>query len=177
LREIIERARGGDADAFTSAVATSVDQLYAAAFLVLRDRHAAEDAVQDGLLRAWRKIPSLRDPDRFDAWLRRIVVRAAIDASRRRRPTVEQVFEPAEPFAAGDAVVIRDLLDRAFARLGPIHQAILVLRYYMDLSVPEIARTLDVPEGTAKSRLHHATNAMRSAIAEIDDPGEEATRP
>src|SRR5918992_5493554 len=87
LSEIIERAKAGDADAFTSAVSGSIDQLYAIAYLVLRDRHAAEDAVQDGLLHAWRAMPALRDASRFDAWLRRIVVRAAIDVARRRRPT------------------------------------------------------------------------------------------
>jgi RNA polymerase sigma-70 factor, ECF subfamily len=172
LREVIERAKDGDADAFTSAVATSVDQLYAAAYLVLRDHHAAEDAVQDGLLRAWRHMPSLRDPDRFDAWLRRIVFRAAVDASRRRRPAVELATELADPVDAGDGLVTRDLLERAFARLEPIQRAILVLRYYVDLSVPEIARTLDVPDGTAKSRLHHAMNAMRSAIAETNPADE-----
>lgn len=168
MREIIERAKGGDADAFTSAVAGSVDQLYATAYLVLRDRHAAEDAVQDGLLRAWRAMPTLRDADRFDGWLRRIVVRAAIDARRRGRPTVELGFEPIDPVRTGEALAMRDVLDRAFARLAPIHRAVLVLRYYLDLSIPEIARTLDVPEGTAKSRLHHAMKAMRSAIGETD---------
>jgi RNA polymerase sigma-70 factor (ECF subfamily) len=175
LHEIIERARSGDADAFTSAVAGSVDRLYATAYLVLRDRHAAEDAVQDGLLHAWRAMPSLRDPDRFEAWLRRIVVRAAIDASRRRLPTVELAFDPVDPARTADAQATRDLLDRAFARLSAIHRAILVLRFYLDLSVPEIARTLGIPTGTAKSRLHNATRAMRSAMNQIDG-AEEGSR-
>jgi RNA polymerase sigma-70 factor (ECF subfamily) len=177
LREIIERAQGGDAEAFTLAVAGSIDQLYATAYLVLRDRPAAEDAVQDGLLRAWRGIPGLRDPARFDGWLRRIVMRAAIDSARSRRPTVEATFEPADPARAEQAVADRDLLDRAFARLVPLHRAILVLRYYLDLSVPDIARTLDVPEGTVKSRLHNAAKAMRSALGEVDRPDQDGIRP
>lgn len=177
MRDIIERAQGGDADAFTLAVERSIDQLYATAYLVLRDRPAAEDAVQDGLLRAWRGIPGLRDPDRFDGWLRRIVVRAAIDSARSRKPTVEVTFEPANPVRAEDAIANRDLLERAFARLVPLHRAILVLRYYLDLSVPDIAQTLDVPEGTVKSRLHNAAKAMRSALGEVDGPEKDGSRP
>jgi RNA polymerase sigma-70 factor (ECF subfamily) len=177
VRHIIERAQGGDADAFTAAVERSIDHLYATAYLVLRDRFAAEDAVQDGLLRAWRGIPGLRDPDRFDGWLRRIVVRAAIDSARRTKPTVDVAFEPADPVRTDDAVANRDLLERAFARLAPLHRAILVLRYYLDLSVPDIARTLDVPEGTVKSRLHNAAKAMRSTLGEVDAPDQEGNRP
>jgi RNA polymerase sigma factor (sigma-70 family) len=175
LSEIIERARAGDADAFTSAVSGSIDQLYATAYLVLRDRNAAEDAVQDGLLHAWRAMPALRDASRFDPWLRRIVIRAAIDLARRTRPTLTLAFDPIDPARSADALATRDLLSRAFARLSPIHRATLVLRFYGELSVPEIARTLELREGTVKSRLHHAVKAMRLAIGEID-AAEEGSR-
>ena len=167
MHALIERARDGDADAFSAAIENSLDRLYGAAYLVLRDRHAAEDAVQDGLLRAWRRLPTLRDAARFDAWVRRIVMHAAIDSARRRRPTVELGTEIEGPDTGGD-LEARSVIGDAFGLLPPAHRAVLVLRYYLDLTVPEIASTLEVPEGTAKSRLHHATRRLRAVLAEID---------
>jgi RNA polymerase sigma-70 factor, ECF subfamily len=176
LRDLVERARGGDADAFTSAIGTSVDQFYAAAYLVLRDAGAAEDAVQEGLLHAWQRLPSLRDPDRFDAWVRRVVMHAAIDAARRRRPTVELPDEIGAPNRTPDALATREVVGHAFARLAPDHRAVLVLRHYLDLTVPEIAASLGIPSGTAKSRLHHATRLMRDALTAIDPDLEDGAR-
>jgi RNA polymerase sigma-70 factor (ECF subfamily) len=167
LHALIERARDGDADAFSAAIEDSLDRLYGAAYLVLRDRHAAEDAVQDGLLRAWKRLPTLRDASRFDAWVRRIVMHAAIDAARRRRPTLELGGEIEDAGTAGD-LEARSVIGDGFGQLPPAHRAVLVLRYYLDLTVPEIAATLEIPEGTAKSRLHHATRGLRAALAEID---------
>lgn len=167
MHSLIERARDGDADAFSAAIEGSLDGLYGAAYLVLRDRHAAEDAVQDGLLRAWRHLPTLRDAARFDAWVRRIVMRAAIDAARRRRPTVELGTEIEDPGTAGD-LEGRSVIGDAFGRLPPAYRAVLALRHYLDLTVPEIAATLKIPEGTVKSRLHHATRRLRADLEELD---------
>jgi RNA polymerase sigma-70 factor, ECF subfamily len=169
VQDLIARARDGDADAFTAAIGGSVDRLFGAAYLVLRDAGAAEDAVQDGLLLAWRRLPSLRDPDRFDAWVRRIVIHSAIDAVRRRRPTQVETEPVAAPGSASD-VETRELVGAAFGRLAAGHRAVLVLRHYLDLTLPEIASTLGIPEGTAKSRLHHAHRRMREALVELD-PG------
>lgn len=167
MDELIARARRGDADAFALMVSPVADRLFGAAYLILRDRGRAEDAVQDGLLRAWRELPGLRDPGRFEAWIRRIVMRTALDEARRSRsaPRFSVVVE-AEPgsFSAADLVVARDTLERGFARLSPEHRTALVLRHYLSLTVPEIAHTLGIPVGTAKSRLHHATQALRAAI-------------
>lgn len=167
MHALIERARDGDAEAFTAAIEGSLDRLYGAAYLVLRDRHAAEDAVQDGLLRAWKRLPMLRDPSRFDAWVRRIVMHAAIDAARRRRSTVELGTEIEDAGTVGD-LETRSVIGDAFGHLSPAHRAVLVLRYYLDLTVPEIASTLEIPEGTAKSRLHHATSRVRAVLTKID---------
>jgi RNA polymerase sigma-70 factor (ECF subfamily) len=167
LHALIERARDGDADAFSAVIEDSLDRLYGAAYLVLRDRHAAEDAVQDGLLRAWKRLPTLRDSARFDAWVRRIVMHAAIDAARRRRPTIELETE-IEDRGTASGFETRSVIGDAFVQLPPAHRIVLVLRHYLDLTLPEIASTLDIPEGTAKSRLHHATRGLRAALAEID---------
>jgi len=167
-RTLVERAQHGDREAFTDLVAASLARLDAVARLILRDPDLAKDAVQNGLVRAWRDLPTLRDPDRFDAWIRRLVVRACLDElrSQRRRPmtaTVSDVGHPIEPDASS-AVADQDQLERAFRRLRPEDRAILVLRHYLDLSVPDIADALRIPLGTAKSRLHRATDELRAAL-------------
>lgn len=173
--DLVARARRGDADAYGTLVGGTIDRLFGAAFLIVRDRSRAQDAVQDGLMRAWRELPSLRDDGRFDAWLRRIVVRAAIDELRRQRAHPHLTLMPgAEPvtYADSDLVVARDTLERGFARISADHRAVLVLRHYLDLSLPQIAGTLGIPEGTAKSRLHHASQSLRAAIEANDRGGQ-----
>ena len=84
-RELVERARQGDHDAFAALAGAAISRLDGAAWLILRDPEQAKDAVQNALVRAWRDLPTLRDPDRFDAWLNRLVVNACIDEARRLR--------------------------------------------------------------------------------------------
>ena len=178
-RELVERARRGDRDAFTAIAAASVDRLFAIASLMLRDRAAAEDAVQEALIRAWRDLPALRDPARLDAWLRRLLVRAAYDEARRgRRHRADLTLLPGLDPAVNDGtdlVADREVLNRAFRRLTVEHRAAIVLRHYVGLSVPEMADNLAVPLGTAKSRLHHAERALRAAV-EADARGSDLRR-
>jgi len=166
-RELVERAQRGDREAFTAAAAASLARLDAVARLILRDPDLAKDAVQNGLLRAWRDLPTLRDPERFDAWIRRLVVRSCLDEVRnqRRRPITTTVIDIGHVVAdASSAVADQDQLERAFRRLRPEDRAILVLRHYLDLSVPEIADAMRIPLGTAKSRLHRATDELRASL-------------
>lgn len=164
---LVERARSGDHDAFTRLVAGAGDRLHALALRILRDAEAAGDVFQASLVDIWRDLPTLRDPERFEAWASRIIVnrcRAELRRARRRPPTIG--LQPAD-WIVGDvqlAVGIRDVLDRAFARLSVDHRAVLVLLYYRGLSVPEAAAVLGVSEGTVKSRLHYGRRAMRAAI-------------
>jgi RNA polymerase sigma-70 factor, ECF subfamily len=165
--DLVTRAQHGDADAFGVLAGGIADRLYSTAYLVLRDRALAEDAVQEGLVRAWTELPRLRDRERFEAWTRRIVLRQALDEARRvrSRPRLA-VLDPHSAVAesSGDNLGTRDWLDQALARLTPERRAALVLRHYLGLSVPEIATAHDVPLGTVKSRIHHATQAMRAAL-------------
>ena len=166
--ELVARARSGDREAFAVLAGGAVDRMYAIARLVLRDADLAEDATQDALVRAWRDLPTLRDVERFDAWLYRLVVRACADVGRHRRRWRTAItvlaIEPAEPDRASE-LADRDQLERGLRRLTTSQQTVLVLTYYLGLSPSELADTLEIPVGTAKSRLHYAIEALRSALA------------
>jgi RNA polymerase sigma-70 factor (ECF subfamily) len=171
-RELVERARRGDHDAFALLAGAAITRLDAAARLILRDRELARDAVQDSLIRAWRDLPGLRDPDKFDAWLHRLIVHACLDLVRRRRRRVTEVdLDPITMvgFAdASDGLAVRDQLDRALGRLEPEQRAVVVLHYWLGLPLPEAAGSLGIPLGTAKSRLHRAIAALRRTL-DVDD--------
>jgi RNA polymerase sigma factor (sigma-70 family) len=166
-RDLVERARRGDREAFGELAAGEVDRLHAIARLVLRDTDLAEDAVQETLVRCWRKLPKLREVERFDAWLYRILMRATADevGRRRRHEAAVQTIrvEPAEADAARD-YADRDQLEGAFQRLSIDHRAVVVLYHFVGLSLPEVATALGIPLGTAKSRHHHAMSALRAAL-------------
>ena len=166
-RDLVEAASHGDHEAFEVLAMSSGDRLYAIARLILRSSELAEDAVQEALVRAWQQLPSLRDPDRFDAWIYRLVVNACADQGRQLRRWSAQV-RPLPIDAAIDddtgAVADRERLQRGFERLKPEQRAVVVLHHYSGFSAAEIARILGIPEGTARSRLHYATEAMRAAL-------------
>jgi RNA polymerase sigma-70 factor (ECF subfamily) len=164
---LVRQARQGDRDAYDILLTEHVDHLYRIARLILRDIDSAEDAVQEALVACWHDLPSLRDPDRFDAWLNRILMHAITNEARKRRGRVMNVIplrvEPAEADSSG-ALADRDEIARVFDRLSIEHRTIVVLRYYLGLTTDEAARTIGIPSGTAKSRLHHATEALRAAL-------------
>ena len=166
--ELVERARHGDREAFGVLAAGAVDRLYRIARLILRDTELAEDATQEALVRAWRDLPTLRDVERFDAWLYRLIVRTSAAVGRHRRRWRAEVTvlsnEPSEPDRTS-ALADRDLLERGLRRLTDGQQAILVLHFYIGLSPSETADALDIPVGTVKSRLHYAIEALRAALA------------
>ena len=171
-RELVERARRGDADAFGVLAAGSIRQMDAAARLIMRDPDRAKDAVQEAYARAWRDLAGLRDPDRFAAWLRRLVVNACYDELRRdRRRRMEVEIGELDHRTDEDverSTLERDLVDRAMRGLDEDERVIVVLYYYLDLSLAEVAATLGIPEGTAKSRLFRARRDLRRAIG-IED--------
>ena len=166
-RDLVEAASRGDHEAFEVLATSAGDRLYGVARLILRSADLAEDAVQEALVRAWRQLPSLRDPDRFDAWLYRLVVNACADQGRQLRRWSRQVRPlQLEPSIGDDtgSVADRDQLERGFSRLKPEQRAVVVLHYYSGFSATEIAGILGIAEGTARSRLYYAIEAMRAAL-------------
>jgi RNA polymerase sigma-70 factor (ECF subfamily) len=169
-RETVERAISGDHDAFSELARASSDRLYAVATLVLRDRDRAQDAVQEALVSAWRDVRALRDPGAWDGWLYRLTVRACykLAKSERRRSVVEiHAIPDYEPDRAADfslSFADRDRMEREIGRLTMEQRAVLVLHFYADLTLERTAEILDVPVGTAKSRLHYGLRAMRDSL-------------
>jgi RNA polymerase sigma-70 factor (ECF subfamily) len=178
-RSLVEQAQRGDHDAFATLVRVAIARLDAAARLILRDRELAHDAVQDTLMNAWRSLPGLRDPDRFDAWLHRLLVRSSIDLLRRRRSRAIEVELPAigGPWIhdLDTRVAERELVDVALRRLEPSWRALVVLHYFLGMPLPEASVVLGIPLGTAKSRLHRSLSLMRSAANDEASIGVGAT--
>jgi RNA polymerase sigma-70 factor, ECF subfamily len=177
---LVRRARLGDAAAFNSLVAKRIDRCYRLAWSILLNDADAADATQDAFLAAWRQLPRLRDPSVFDGWLNRIVANAARMARRHRvrlrevrvgsssrdeDPTAAQERAP-DAYARTqiDDVADNDAIGRAFDRLRPDERAILALHHVDERPVAEIARTLGIPTGTAKWRLHAARRALERAM-------------
>lgn len=166
--ELVVRAQKGDREAFDALASALYDRLYAIARRILRDGHAAEDALQDALIRGWRDLRALRDPDRFEAWMHRLLVNACHDQIRRTRRFEVEI--PAIGFDRPDAsddfaeVVQRDELERAFLQLPVEHRAVLVMTHYAGMTAVEVGQVLGIPAGTVYSRLHYGTRMMRNAL-------------
>lgn len=171
-QELVARARAGDPRAFDTLVAMRLRPTFRLARAIVGDPAAAEDVTQEAFLQAWRNLPGLRDPARFDAWFGRILVNAARMHLRSRRRTMTIAIDEVDPEGAtlgrsdagiqgvGDA----DHLQRAFDRLGPEQRTILALHHLDERPVAEIATMLGVPVGTAKWRLHQARAALERAM-------------
>jgi RNA polymerase sigma-70 factor, ECF subfamily len=169
-RDLVERAIAGDREAYSELVRLSIDRSYALATLILRDSERARDATQEAYIAAWRDLASVRDPDRIDGWLRRLVVNACYGELRRegrvRRAEVRELAFAGSTSApdGADRLAQRDQLERAFRRLDADQRTALVLRHYLGLSLAEVADAMGVPVGTAKSRLNRAAQAMRASL-------------
>ena len=173
-RDLVERARRGDREAFTVLVHQVSDVLYSVAYRILRDSGLAEDALQNALVLAWLRLPHLRDADRFEAWIHRILVHACYDESQRSRSWTANVrilpiFGPTAPDGS-DAVADRDQLERAYRRLTIEQRAVFVLHHYLGLPLVEVAELLGIPAGTARSRLHYAIAGLRDALSVEHEP-------
>jgi RNA polymerase sigma-70 factor (ECF subfamily) len=168
---LVVLAQGGDRAAFHAIAEESAPRLKQVAYRILRDAGLAEDATQGALLEMWRSLPRLRDPARFEGWSYRFVVRACHREAKRSRRAIPALPDPrlaiTRPTAIPDGtgvVLDRDQLERGFRRLSVDQRAVVVLHYYLDLTLEDTARALGVSVGTAKSRLHRAMVELRLAL-------------
>jgi RNA polymerase sigma-70 factor, ECF subfamily len=178
--DLVLRAQSGDEEAFAALVPPTAQRLLGVAYRILRDHAAAEDATQTALLAAWRTLPRLRDPARFEAWTYRLVVNACHDQSRYQRLVVLELDTDRgdgsdDPVMQDttSGVADRDWLDRAFRSLSIPHRVVVVLHHHSGIPLIEIARMLGVPEGTVRSRLHYALGALRAALIADNASGSE----
>jgi RNA polymerase sigma-70 factor (ECF subfamily) len=169
-RELVLRAMHGDEEAFDALVGRIGDSMHSVARRILRDTNLAQDATQQALLDAWRHLPTLRDPDRFEAWTHRLLVRACYaEAKRERRQRGNLTLlsdERSDPDSSA-RLATRDQLDRGFRQLSVEHRTVVVLVHYLGLTPAEAADRMGTPAGTARSRLHYALLQLRS-IFEAD---------
>ena len=172
-RDLVARAAEGDHDAFAQLVGATIAHNEAVARLILHDGELARDAVQEAYIRAWRDLRGLRDPDRFDAWLHRLIVNSCLDVLRRRRRRVIEVeLDPVDGPSIGDmagTLADREAVDAAMRRLDEHGRAIVALHYFLGMPLTDVAATLGIPVGTVKSRLHRALGEMRAGL-ETDAP-------
>lgn len=149
-RELVVRAQHGDREAFAVLAGAQLERLVGTASLVLHGSPSAEDAAQETLVRAWRDLPRLRDPDRFGPWLHRLLIHACHDQLRRTRHEIPAEELRPDHGAITDAIASfgeHDEIDRGLRRLTNDQRIVVVLRYYADLSEEDIAQALGVPAG------------------------------
>jgi len=164
---LVRRAQVGDPEAFEALIRGAGDRLLGIARKILRDPDAADDAFQSAVITAWRSLPTLRDPDRIDGWLYKLLVSACYaEANRRRRfaAKVRRIGDESSADERVDGFDEREALEQAFRSLTPPHRAVVVLHHYADLPLVEVAMILGVSPGTARSRLHYALRALRAAL-------------
>ena len=169
-RDLVERARSGDQEAFAALVLQASDTLFGIARRIVRDPGLAEDVLQNALVTIWRKLPNLREADSFEGWAFRILVNACYAEAPRNRRWASTIRElPAERADLADdfrSIHDRDELEQAFRRLPLDQRAVFVLHHHVGLPLVAVAETLGIPDGTARSRLHYATRALRAAFDE-----------
>jgi RNA polymerase sigma-70 factor (ECF subfamily) len=166
--DLVARAQRGDERAFANIVEAIGHRWLGVAQRILYDPRLAEDATQQALVKLWRHLPGLRDPARFEAWSYRLLVKACYSEGGRRRRWLADVslrrFD--QPTASDDVATVldRDELERGLRRISVDHRTVLVLRYYLDLPLDQVAAALDVPFGTVSSRLNRAHEALRGVL-------------
>lgn len=164
---LVKRAARGDRDAFDDLVARHRDRVWAIALRMCRDRDDAEDVLQETFISAWRSLDGFGGRSEVTTWLYRIAVNKSHDVIARRRPTtaLDELTEPAEPVDGGEQRARQQAIGRALQTLSPEFRAVAVLCDILGLTPAEAGNVLEIPDGTAKSRLFRARAELARALA------------
>jgi RNA polymerase sigma-70 factor (ECF subfamily) len=175
--KLVKRCQKGDESAFRILVENYRDLLLGTAYLILKNRQSADEVVQETVIKMWENLPSLRDSGSLKPWLMRIVIN---EANRQfRKKSISTVSLESAPEIPDDDYNIDELLIQeenhqmlreALSSLSPEQREVIVLRYFSDLTVPEIAAAVSIPEGTVKSRLSRALDRLYMTVSSIDNP-------
>jgi RNA polymerase sigma-70 factor (ECF subfamily) len=160
---LVELAALGDREAFGRLVEPHLAVALGAARLITGNESDAADAVQDALLASWQSLDGLRNPELFAAWFRKIVIRSSTRCVRRRHLVEIDLEAPGAADSVEREFDLRQLA-RAFARLDPKDRVLLTLHHYWQMPVAETAQLLGLPEGTVRSRVHHALRRLRAGF-------------
>lgn len=165
LITLVRQAQLGEESAFAKLVTLRHRHAYQTAYAIVRSSHDAEEVTQDAFIKAFRKLHTLKDPSAFLAWLTTIVTRLAIDHVRtKKRHIAEPIENIADVPARAIDPTLRTILEEALDQLTPAHRAILILRERDGYDYAEIARMLNIPIGTVKSRLAYAKQSLRNLL-------------
>lgn len=162
--QLVRAAQQGDDEAFFSLVSAEKERLYKIAYSYLRNEEEALDALQETTCRAYGKLRTLKEPRYFATWLIRILIHYCIDEQKRKRKTFSNIRQPEQFQQHQSSVDDRMELEKAIEKLEPRYRHVIILKYYQDMTLTEIARLLEKPEGTVKTWLHKALEQLRAQI-------------
>ncbi|MGM0877983.1 MAG: sigma-70 family RNA polymerase sigma factor [Bacillota bacterium] len=163
--KLIKRAKKGDKKAFSKLVELEQTKLYRTAYLYTKNKDDALDIVQETIFKALISIEKLREPKFFSTWITKILINTSLDFLKKKKKVVMIDFELAEPYKE-DEIDDRIDLYHAIDKLNERHKTIIILKYYQDQSIKQIADLLELPEGTVKSNLHRAIQALKTTVKE-----------
>jgi RNA polymerase sigma-70 factor (TIGR02954 family) len=165
--ELVIAAQGGDNEAFYKLVSSYSDNLYNIAYCYLKDQQEALEAVQETTCRAYIKLKKLKQPQYFKTWLTRILINYCIDEQKRRKKVIALYQD--EPVEEDDSKIESIAIETALAELDPKYKHVIVLKYFEDMTIPDIANVLECPEGTVKSWIHRALKLLKSSLGKEGD--------
>lgn len=164
LKKKINKAKKGNKKAFQELIEEEKHKLYRMAYLYVKNEHDALDVVQETIMKAYSSINNLKEENYFSTWLTRILINTALDfIGKHNRVTYVDEFNQMESDDQGSIEEHMDLV-QAIQKLGEPYRTVIILRYYQDFSIKEIAKTMDCPEGTVKTHIHRAIKLLKNDL-------------
>ncbi|WP_147532949.1 sigma-70 family RNA polymerase sigma factor [Bacillus marasmi] len=164
----VKKAQKGDDSAFTKLIDKEKDKLYRIAFLYVKNESDSLDIVQETIYKAYISIGSLKNSSYFSTWLTRILINTALDFIKKNSKVIPIDQDSIERIQSADRIMLEDKMDllKALERLPEKYKTVIILRFYQDLTIKQIAKLIECPEGTVKTNLHRAINELKGMLKE-----------